>query len=256
MDKRHTILKNVRTITRNLDAFLRESRRLIADPGDAMMERGLWVDYPVGPRSFRVGQFSAYHDPSDSAYRRIRNRLAYGYLHFLGRIAGRLPWARLERLVKLLGTLGIIISPRYASIGNVESFTDKVVDSTVGDPTRMLIVLAPMEHYDALFRDLYSLCEELRRRAGCFTFISFYVKGIRSKYLSGLTDQSTFCELTLYLGVVPEKLAPEMDGLVRRIDEMTAARLAFRYMHTKTVSEPILRAKIDPNTRYGGALKV
>lgn len=250
MDKTGTILRNDRLITRDLEDFLRASERQIAQPGDAQMERGVWVDYPIAGRRLRVGQFSTYSQPSTSAYHRFRDRLAYGYLHGLGRIAGRLGSRPLEMAVKLLGMIGIILSPRYASTKNIESFTDKVLDSTVGDPTRMLIVLAPMKHYQPLFRELYELCEDLRARTRCFTFISFYVKGIRSRYLSGGGPPADFCELMLYLGVVPEKIAPEMDALVKRIDEMAAARGAFRYMHTKTVSDPALRAKIDPNSRY------
>src|SRR5690606_19695367 len=120
-----------------------------------------------------------YHEAQQSAYKSLRNRISYGYLHFLGYWAGRLP-RFIDVAVKALGLIGIILSPRYASIKNVESFTDKLIDSSVGDPTRMLIVLAPMNKYDALFGALHEICARYRDSHSCFTFISFYVKGINS----------------------------------------------------------------------------
>lgn len=250
VDKDRTILRNRRMITRDLERFVRESGRLIADPGEVEMERGVWLDYPIAGRRLRIGQFSAYHSPSSSAYARFRNAVSYRYLHFLGRIAGRLRVKALEMAVKMLGMIGIMLSPRHASIRNIESFTDKVIDSSVGDPTRMLIVLAPVDQYERLFLELLRMCEDVRTRTGALTFISFYVKAIKSPYLAAGSGREHFCELMMYLGVVPHLFARELDDLVRRIDELTAAAGGYRYMHTKTVTDPVLRARVDPNARY------
>jgi len=249
IDKAWTILENRRGLFRKLDAFLEESSRLIAEPGDVRMERGVWLDYPVGGSTIRVGQFSSYAETAQTAMKRLRNRVAYGYLHFLGRWAGRLPRA-IDVAAKALGMVGIILSPRYASVRNIESFTDKVLDSTVGDPTRMLIVLAPATKYDFLFRRLYELCLAHRTRYGCFTFLSFYVKAIRSPYLAHGAEDARFCELMIYAGVRPDRMTqPVLESLVSQIDDLCVGHDAFRYMHTRTVKDARLE-KIDPNRRF------
>ena len=56
---------------------------------------------------------------------------------------------------------------RIASIKNIEFFTDKLLDSTVGDPTRMLIVLGPLDRYEQLFREQWALLEEYREKTDC-----------------------------------------------------------------------------------------
>jgi hypothetical protein len=249
VDKWGKITENQRFITSDLSKFVAHSRQQIAHPEDAMLERGLWLEYPLGKSMIRIGQFSSYFDTKPLAWKSFRNRLSYGYLHFLGRIAGRLP-RRLDMLVKALGTIGVVFSPRYASIKNVETFTDKVLDSSVGDPTRMLIALAPMDRYETLFRALHALTVEYRDRYRCFTFISFYVKAIHSPWLSGDSGEP-FCELMLYLGVRPSELTSErLDALVGEIDRLCIEQGAFRYMHTKTGKHPAVRQKLDPQARY------
>ncbi|WP_026731868.1 hypothetical protein [Fischerella sp. PCC 9605] len=125
------------------------------------------------------------------------------------------------------------------------------MDSTVGDPTRMLIVLAPVEKYALLFRKLYDLSLDYRARYGCFTFISFYVKAIRSDYLAQGDPKKRFCELMFYLGMNPTKMTDViLDEIVSKIDDLCVEHKAFRYMHTKTVKDAERRNKIDPNVFY------
>ena len=73
----------------------------------------------------------------------MRDALSYDLLHGLGYVAGRLP-AEMDKALKYVGMTGVMFSPMYATMKNVEFFTDKILDSTVGDPTRMFIVLAPL----------------------------------------------------------------------------------------------------------------
>ena len=82
-------------------------------------------------------------------------------LHGIGRVAGNLP-EKLDLALKYVGMGGVMLSPKYASIKNIEFFTDKVLDSTVGDPTRMLIVLGPLDRYEELFRALWALLDGYR----------------------------------------------------------------------------------------------
>lgn len=250
VDKYTTILKNNRSIYWNVDKFIEGSGKFISDPGAVLMERGVWLDFG----NIKVGQFSAYQEVAQNQFQSLRNRLAYNYLHTLGYWAGRLP-TQIDMLVKALGITGIILSPRYASIKNIEVFTDKILDSTVGDPSRMLIVLAPVEKYALLFRKLYDLSLDYRTKYGCFTLISFYVKSIHSNYLAQGDPQKRFCELMFYLGVEPTRLtATILDEVVSQIDDLCVEHGAFRYMHTKTVKDVTKRQKVDPNTFWSAQL--
>ncbi|MCP2242315.1 FAD-binding oxidoreductase [Lentzea aerocolonigenes] len=267
VDKFRTILRNERHITTSLDEFVRYSSRMIRNPGDAVMERGVWADFEVpGLRdvsdlSLRVGQFSSYHPTSQNPVKTLWNRVAYGYQQAIGAVAGRLP-AAMDNLLKYVGMGCIILSPRYGNHKNVERFTDQILDSTVGDPTRMFVVLGPVERYENLFYALNDLVVKERRRSGAITFISVYVKSIRSRYLSGPQawglageerEPGRFCELMLYVGVRPEKMTRAVTArLVAEVDEICLAHGAFRYLHTLTSTDPTKLAQLDPNALYGG----
>lgn len=249
-DKYKVILGNNSFITTDVNKFIDGSGTLIADPGDSLMERGVWADFPIGASSIKLGQFSSYYETTQNPLKSLVNRTAYGYQHFLGYWAGRLP-RQVDVAVKYLGFVTIMVPPKYANTKNIERFTDQVLDSTVGDPTRMLIVLAPVAKYDVLFRALYRLCLDERERSGAITFISLYVKAINSPYLSRDGSDGKFCELMLYIGVKPDKMTDEiLEKLVEAIDDLTIEHDAFRYMHTRTTTDPIRRQLIDPNTAH------
>jgi len=264
VDKFRTILSNRRRITTSVDEFVRYSARMIRDPEDAVMERGVWADLQVpgvAGYSLRVGQFSSYHATPQNPIKSLWNRVAYGYQQTLGYVAGRLP-SVVDDLVKYVGMSCIIFSPHYGNQKNIERFTDQILDATVGDPTRMFVVLAPVERYESLFYALNELCVNERRRTQAFTFISVYVKSIRSPYLTGpqawglsgpAIEPKRFCELMLYVGVRPEKMTP--DGLARivaAVDDICLTNGAFRYLHSLTSTDPDKLAKLDPNAQYGG----
>jgi len=252
VDKWRTVLRNTRMVTRDVERFVRESTALIAHPGEARMERGVWFDMPILGKPFAIGQVSAYHDTAQSWLKRLRNRVAHAILHGIGYLAG---WQLrpIDMVLQYLGVAGVVFSPRYASQKNIEVFVDKIIDSTVGDPSRMLIVFAPAAKYDAMFRALYELCKEYRAKEGCFTYLSFYVKGITSAYLA--PDGQRFCELVLYLGIRPENLPEELlERLVIQIDDLCIEHGGFRYMHTRT-SKTWRRAMVDPNAALHTPIK-
>jgi hypothetical protein len=255
VDKFRTVFANRRHITANVDDFVSYSGRMLRDPGDAAAERGVWADFPLpGPAdlSLRLGQFSSYHPTRQGAVKSLWNQVAYGSQQFLGSWAGRLPTVP-DELVKYIGMGCIMFSPRYAALKNIERFTDQMLDATVGDPSRMFVVLAPVERYESLFHDLYQLCLDERRQTGAITFISVYVKAIRSAYLSGSDTAARHCELMLYLGVDPARMTGAVsDRLVSRIDDLTIAAGAYRYLHSLTGTDPARRAAVDPNTQYAG----
>jgi hypothetical protein len=246
VDKLRTVLKNERSIFRNADQFIESSSRLIMDPSEAVLQRSFWFDFG----RTRIGQVSIYKDTPQTMLATARNVAAYKYLHTLGHWGGRLPKAP-DLVVKCLGLIGMILAPKMATIKNIETFTDRVMDSTVGDPTRMLIILAPAAEYPALFRGLYKLALEYKKRHKCFTFISLYAKAIRSRYLGRGNPDALFCELLFVPGIKPQNMTQELlESLVSRIDDMCIEHGAFRYMHTKTSKDPERRARIDPNAFY------
>lgn len=249
-DKYRTILRNRIRHYLKADKFIADTQRYLDDFAETLMGRGAWFDLPVGSGHLRIGQFSAYVETRQSGYKRLRNKLVYGYLHKIGKWAGRVP-KPVEMLLKALALAGLVFSPRYASIKNVESFTDRITDSTVGDPTRWFILLTPAESYAILFRKLYELALNYRTRYQCFTLVSLYVKGIKSEYLSADEPNRHFSELTLYVGVnlkhMNEKILAD---LVSQIDDLCIKHGAYRYMHTKTVKDSERRSLIDPNTIY------
>lgn len=251
IEKYTTILKNEQTHYRTVDAFIAGSRRYINDPGDAQYERGVFVEFlKSNGQPLAIGQFSAYKPVKQTAYARFRNALAYNYLHGIGYVAGKLP-ARLDKVLKYIGITGVLWSPTYASIKNIEFFTDKILDSTVGDPTRMFIVLAPLARYDELFRESFELMREFRARYGCMSFISVYVKSITSPYLAQGRADEKFCELMYYCGINPTGMSEAvLEELAARFDDVTIKHGGFRYMHSRTARDPARWAKVDPNTFY------
>jgi hypothetical protein len=250
VDKYRTIWENHQTHYRSMDDFIAGTKPMIEEPGDVMMERGVWVEFKLSRgKKLGIGQFSEYRETSQSAIHTARNTASYGLLHGIGRVAGNLP-AKLDVALKYVGMGGVMLSPKFASIKNIEFFTDKVLDSTVGDPTRMLIVLGPLDRYEELFRRLWALLDGYRDEHDCFTFLSVYVKSIRSAYLAR-DGQDRFCELMFYLGVDAEKMTSELlDEIVEQFDDIVIDCNAYKYMHTRTTKDPEKRAKVDPNARH------
>ena len=165
IDKYTTIWFNDQKHFRTMDEFIAGTKPIIEEPGDAMMERGVWADFALpGGKNFRLGQFSIYKETDQTAVHKARNNVSYGVLHSMGLAAGNLP-DKLDRVLKYVSITGVMASPKYASIKNIEFFTDKILDSTVGDPTRMLIVLGPLDRYEELFRSLLGAVRALPGRA-------------------------------------------------------------------------------------------
>lgn len=249
VDKYRTIWRNHQKFYTEMEAFIAGTKPIIEDPGDAMMERGVWSEFVVKERKIGFGQFSAYHETGQSLLAKSRNTAVYGVLHGVGLAAGNLP-DKVDKIVKYVSIGGVLKSPAYASIKNIEFFTDKLLDSTVGDPTRMLIALGPLDVYEDLFREQWELMARYRDDHGCFTFLSVYVKSIRSEYLAR-DGQDRFCELMFYVGVNPEKLTEDLlDQLVDEFDDIVIKFNGYKYMHTRSSKDPERLARIDPNLRH------
>lgn len=245
-DKYTELLENDYAFFTKMHPFVAHSAERIRNPGQALMERGLWIDFPIAGRTLTVGQFSAYQKTPRTLFKVWFEKLAYEYLGTIGRYAGRLPSETLEMVAKYLGIAGIVFSPRYATIKNIENFTDRILDESTGDPTRMFIALAPENNYETFFRALYQVCLSYRAKHKCFTFVSIYVKAIHSEYL-GAIDGKRHCELMLFLGLDADHMTPELlEAFVSDVDDLCIAHDAYRYMHSRTVKDA-RRSLIDPN---------
>lgn len=259
IDKHSTYWRNDATYHRTMEEFIDVSRGLCANPpADARFLRGLWVDFPLaGGRRLELGTMSVYRDAEAGAVQKASEAAAYGTLHRLGWMAGRLP-AGIDKAVKLAGMAGVIRSPRYATVKNAEFFTEKILDATVGDPQRFLVVISPIERYEEQFRRLWELLTHYRDAFDCFTFLSLYVKSIDSPYLAqGDPDNRRWVEFLFYVGINPEMMTEALlDRIADDLDQNCIDTGSFRYMHTRTGRDPGRLAAIDPNAHYNGGVSV
>ena len=255
IDKYRTLLRNHERHFTDVDSFIEGAGAAIRDPGDALYERGVWLSYPLpGGHKFGFGQFSEYHETPQTNLTRARGYAAYTYLDGLGWVSDHVP-NQVGFPLKVLGMTGVMLSPEYATVKNIEFFTDKVIDEQVGDPTRMYVILAPLDRFEELFSRAYALMLEMRERFGAFTFVAVYVKNIRSPYLAQGGDDDRFCELMFYNGINNSGMTPEVTReLIERLDDIVIANRGFRYMHTLTSTDPERRSKVDPNAYYTALL--
>jgi hypothetical protein len=244
---------NDATRYRELDAFIRASHERCANPPeDARFLRGLWVDFPKGSgESLTLGTFSVYRDADPSVAQRAIESMAHAGLHRLGWMGGRLP-TKLDEVVKKAGMAGVVFAPPYATVKNAEFFTEKILDATVGDPQRFLVVISPMAIYEQQFRELWRLLVDYRERYGCFTFLTLYVKSIRSPYLAqGDPDNERWVEFLFYVGINPDLMTDHLLGQIADdLDQNCLGTGSYRYMHTRTGRDPDRLARIDPNAPY------
>lgn len=248
VDKHGTIWRNRQSLFRSLDDFLTASSALMADPpADAEFMRGMWVDFGKAG----LGQYSVYVPAAPTAAARAADGLGYGVLHGIGFVAGRLP-AAVDRALKYVGLAGILFAPPYARQTNAESFSDKILDSTVGDPTRYLVAIARQAEYETVARRMLAILRTYRERHGCFSVITLYAKGIHSAYLSqGRPDDDRWVEVLFYVAIRPDRMKPELlEQLAAELDDVCVDTGSFRYMHSKTSKDPARLARIDPNAAY------
>jgi len=248
VDKYGTLWRNRQTHYRSMDAFLAAAVPLLGDPPpEARFMRGMWVDAD----RFGLGQFSVYVDTPATAAARLENDVAYGFLDGIGYVAGRLPSA-IDRALKYVGLMGIVFSPRYATIKNAESFSDKIIDSTVGEPTRYLVAIAPQARLDEVCRRLMGLLRRYREDHRCFSVLTLYLKGIKSPYLAaGRPGNERWAEVLFYVAIRPEHMTDDLlEQIVEEFDGICVDCGAFRYMHSKTTQDPARQKLLDPHTLY------
>lgn len=216
-------------------------------PPDARFMRGMWVDAgKVG-----LGQWSVYVDTEATKVRRIENDVSYSVLDSIGFVAGRLPSA-VDKALKYVGLVGIVFPPRYAIQKNAESFSDRIIDSTVGDPTRYLVAIARQSNLDEVCRRLMDVLVRYRSQTNCFSVLTLYLKGIRSPQLAGpRPDDDRWAEVLFYVAIKPENMTDELlDQIVDEFDQTCVDLGALRYMHSRTSRDPVRRRLLDPHTRY------
>jgi hypothetical protein len=263
VDKYGTLLRLHRHFTTSLDDFLPRVGALLRAPDPAMRyERVLWVDHRSGPVTVQAGEICAYHASSRNPVKSAVEAVGYGYLKGIGRIIGLCP-APIDDTLRLLGTAGMFTSPPWASIKNVERFTDIVLDYGVGDPPRWLVSFVPADRFEEFFEQARALLVAERARSGALGDLAMFAKGIDSRYLAGDADtppprggtppaaSRRYAEVICFFGCPRGRMtAPILAGLVDAFDELTLRCSGYRYLHTLTTAEPDRRARLDANTRY------
>jgi len=246
-----TIWRNRQTHHKTLDDFLDLSfDRISNPPAEAQFMKGMWIDFG----RFAYGEFSTFVDTPQTAVARLASEAGYRCLHKMGFLAGKLP-GPVDQALKMVGMAGVLFSPPYALHKYAEASIDKMIDSTVGDPTRYLAVIMREADYRSLTKRVFEMLLGYRKRHQCFTVVTAYVKGIRSPYLAaGNPDDDRWAETVFYVGIVPARFPPDLlEQVVTEIDDMCVETGAYRYMHTRTTRDPGRLARIDPNAAYAGA---
>jgi hypothetical protein len=250
-DKDRAVVRNRRRRFRDVDDFVRAAQQLFAEPGAARFARASWLDLPKG-NGIRLGTLSAF-EPVATGERAARGRaaLAYGALRTAGRLSTALP-GRLGVAAKYAGTAGLMLAPGYARHRDVERFSDGVIDWTVGEPSRLLVAIAPIEVLPQVFGDIYRAARYARSHDAGFTFVTVHLKAARSAYLAGGDPDRVFVEILLVVGLEPARLRRgALERLARRIDEACLRHGAFRYQHTLTSRRSVAEARrLDPHGQY------
>lgn len=247
VDKFHKMLRNNRALYREEEDFVEHANRVLNDPPDAPLVRCMWFDFGKG---LELGQVSAYAETRQEWGKKARGTAAFGLMHLLGKGTSALPGS-LALLTKALGALGVALAPIYGTAKDVETAADRVLDPTVGDPTRMFVLIAPCDKFPIFFRGLYGIAADYKRRYGCFSYITLTMKCIRSPYLTQGKLDRLYCEMILLAGIKGDKFPTDlMERMVEQIDDLCIERGAFRYMHTRTTKDPDKRRKLDPNALY------
>ena len=111
-EKYTTYWQNDQDHFRSLDDFLSATEPLMRrPPADANMMRALIADLPISDgKRFGIGMLSLYRDADPSAYARARNAMAYGPLHRIGWLSGRVP-RRIDKAMKMAGFASVLFSP-------------------------------------------------------------------------------------------------------------------------------------------------
>ncbi len=258
IDKHSTYWRNDATYHRTMEEFIDVSRGLCANPpADARFLRGLGVDFPLaGGRRLGWAPCPCIETPRRALSRRASEAAAYGTLHRLGWMAGRLP-AGIDKAV----------TRRHGRCDPVSALRDgeeergvlhrEDLDATVGDP-QLPRGLSPIERYEEQFRRLWELLTHYRDAFDCFTFLSLYVKSIDSPYLAqGDPDNRRWVEFLFYVGINPEMMTETLlDRIADDLDQNCIDTGSFRYMHTRTGRDPQRLAAIDPNAHYNGGVSV
>jgi hypothetical protein len=247
VDKYHRMLRNDRALYRDEEHFIEHANRVLNEPPDAPLVRCMWFDFGKG---LEIGQVSEYKETPQEWGKKVRGTAAFGLMHLLGKGTSSLPGSP-ALVTKALGALGVALAPIYGTAKDVETAADRVLDPTVGDPTRMFVLIAPCDRFPFFFRGLYRIAADYKRRYGCFSYITLTMKCIRSSYLTRGKLDRLYCEMILLVGIKLGKFPTDlMERMVEQIDDLCIERGAFRYMHTRTTKDPDKRRKIDPNALY------
>lgn len=219
--------------------------------------RGIWVHSrdPQTNQDTRVGLISDYSvvkNPKQSEWA-SRNELIER-LEAIGNLAGQLDpnLESVEVAVKAYGFQAIlnlmfqaIRQEIFLTDYDVETLTDRVIDSSVGSPTRMLAAFVPAQTFERAFPEIEAYCAERRNQDQLASYV-IYSRPIRSRFLSGPGGRiEKYLDLSIFMFLWPDRrrweagdqafrdIAQFLDRKCQNVNNCTLNSM-YRYMATYT----------------------
>lgn len=222
------VLRNRRQLFAAPEPLVEATCGAVAHPGRAVAVRGSWLDVPLAGGVAR-GVLSAY-EPAIGTTGRLCAATSYGALRGLGRMSTVLPGG-MGVAAKYAATAGLMRAPRFATPGDVQRYSDGILDWTVGDPSRLLVALAPVGSAAPVFTGMLEAALELRDRESVVTFATIHLKGVRSPRLD--VTGRPWVELLMVVGLDPHWMSDDaVQRLADRVDDVCTEHGALRYLHT------------------------
>ncbi|MGV9817981.1 FAD-binding oxidoreductase [Nocardia xishanensis] len=246
IDKDHTWLTTDADRFLDFDSFVEHAHTEIANPGNAALQVGRWVDTaplkvarPVGTGhvqlgTVRFGQWSSLYPTTPTRSLRARREVGTRTRKSLGAIASH-AGGKAGMPVRNAAAGALMFAPKVLTLRDAEYLADTVISSSERGPAYRVGIFAPLSTYASVFYRLHDLFSGHRERTGCFTVISAMTYGVRSSYLR---DEAAARNLpaedhgliTFTCRLRPSALPSELlRDIVAGIDEICASEHAMRY---------------------------
>ncbi|WP_280399944.1 FAD-binding oxidoreductase [Nocardia carnea] len=246
VDKDNTWLSTDSHRFLDFDSFVDYAYNEVADPRDAVLQVGRWVDTaplkvsrPVGAGqvqlgTVRFGQWSSLYPTAPTRSLRARREVGSRARKSLGAIASASS-GKAGMPVRNAAAGAVMFTPKVLTLRDAEYLADTVISSSERGPAYRVGVFAPLSNYTSVFYRLHDLFNGHRERTGCFTVISAMTYGVRSPYLRAESAAHSLPEtdhglITFTCRLRPHALPSEqLRDIVTGIDEICRSENSIRY---------------------------
>ncbi|HLS76820.1 MAG TPA: FAD-binding oxidoreductase [Nocardia sp.] len=246
VDKEHTWLTTDAHRFLDFDSFVEHAQNEIANPGNAALQVGRWVDTqplkvarPVGTGhvqlgTVRFGQWSSLFPTVATRSLKARRDVGTRARKGLGAIASHAS-GRAGMPVRNAAAGALMFAPKVLTLRDAEYLADTVISSSERGPAYRVGIFAPLSTYSSVFYRLHDLFAGHRERTGCFTVISAMTYGVRSRYLRTEAAARNLPHedhglITFTCRLRPSALpSGQLRDIVAAIDDICASERALRY---------------------------